>query len=242
MSMRDVEEPTTDERGNQHHPSWVTIGAFRGSGGPGVLFDSDIQHQHTIRVRITTASRQRDLKHDWIHGDIREIIEVEMSEAQWGAFISTPNSGTGTPATLRSLHGELIPSEPYDPRLALNMSEAREAAAEAFQGIQESFETLEALIANGAPKRGPAGINEAVRTLKYKIANAVPNVDYAGKKLIEHTEEVINGAKADIEAFVINKARQLGIDPEELGGGGMLAIEPSPYMGVEDITDAEVVE
>jgi hypothetical protein len=59
------------------------IGASRTSiSNPGTtLFDSDIMHQHTVRVRISAASRKRDLDHDWIHSQ-KEYIEVELSEAQ----------------------------------------------------------------------------------------------------------------------------------------------------------------
>lgn len=227
--MRPEQEPTIDEHGHETHPAWATIRAVRGSGGHGVLFDSDIVHQHTMRVSIGSAVRNRDLKHDWIHGQIKaDYIEVEMSEAQWASFISTPNSGSGTPCTVRYLNGQEVPGVHYDPRLALNMAETRAAASEAFKHIQEAFDTLEGLIDNKAPMRGPAGQREALRHLKYAIANAVPNVDYAGKKLIEQTEEVVNKAKADIEMFVISKAHQLGINPSELGQGDMLAIAATP--------------
>lgn len=56
--------------------------------------------------------------------------------------------------------------------------------------------------------------------------NARPNVEYAGRVMVEHTEAVVQKARADIEAFVVGKARQLGIDPGELGEGGSLGIGP----------------
>jgi len=76
--MRTTQEPTVGERGEETHPGFGMIGASRVSiSPPGTnLFDSDIMHAHTIRIRIHSASRKRDLNHDWIHAD-KEYIEVE---------------------------------------------------------------------------------------------------------------------------------------------------------------------
>ncbi len=220
--MRPIQEPTVDERGDEHHPAFATISAIRGTGGGRVLFDSDILHQHTMKVTIQPATRQRDLQHDWIHGTLTPYIEVEMSEAQWASFISTPNSGSGQPCTVRYRDGEEVPGLSYDPRLALNMAETRQAAEEAFQSIQEAFQRLEEAISTKAPTKER---NEALRSLKYTIQNAVPNVDYAGKKLVEQTEEVVQMAKYDIEAYVTAKALQLGVDTEALAVGDVLALD-----------------
>lgn len=48
-----------------------------------------------------------------------------------------------------------------------------------------------------------AEVREAMRRLLAAIDNAAPNVDFASKQLVEHTENVVQKARADIEAMVV---------------------------------------
>lgn len=198
------DETTVDEE----HPSFGMIAAYRSSSSPpGMpLFDSDILHQHTVAVQIHTAARQRHLLHDWIRPR-KQIIEVRMSEAQWASFVSSMNT-SGVPCTLEWVNGEEIEGLPFAPRLEQSMKDTREAARRAFEEIEEAMVAYDAL--PNSP-RGPK--LEAWRTLQSRIRNAVPNVDYAGKVLAEHAENVVQKARADVEAMVTQRAAQLGIEP-----------------------------
>jgi hypothetical protein len=201
-------EPVTNERGDESHPAFGSISASRISCTPGqVLFDSDILHDRVIRVRIGRMVRIRDLKTDRLH-PTRELIEVDMSEAQWASFVSSMNT-QGVPCTLRRLPDERdVPGLPHAPRLAQSIAEVHGAAQEAFSAIQQAMADLEAL----DPKAGVRERREALRTLRACINNAVPNVDFAGKMLAEHAENVVQKARADVEAMVAQKTTQLGID------------------------------
>lgn len=214
---RDIEQPTEDEYGAERHPAFGVIGASRVTHAPGaVLFDSDIQHQHTVMVRIKAASRKRDLHRDWIGGR-EEYIEVEMSEAQWASFVSSMNNGDGVPCTVRSVNNKSVPGVPCAPRLAQSMAETHDAAQRAFEDIVKALDEYEA-----KPNKGN------LRTLRARIENAVPNVDFAGKALIEQTEDVVTKARADIEAFVINKAQQLGLNPGDIADASLFALGAGP--------------
>lgn len=219
---RHVVEMESDERNSEIHPAFGMIGASRVSYGPPgtVLFDSDIQHGHTVVIRLSTATRRRDHSQDWIGAD-REIAEFELSEAQWASFVSSMNVGDGVPCTLRYIEGETMPALPYAPRLAHSMQETKDAAHMAFDEIVVARDAYEAAVAAKAPA---AERKQLLHDLHFKIENAVPNIDYAGKVLINHTENVVTKARADIEAFVLAKARQIGIEPEELGSGGFSAL------------------
>ena len=204
---------TTDEPGYEEHPAWGVIGASRGQTTGTTLFDSDIVHRSTVRIRLWQAARKRDLKHDWVSSRDR-IIEVELSEAQWASFVSTMNVSDGVPCTIRWLPGgERIEEPPHEPRLAVSMEETREAAEEAYRGIQTALDAYEAALAG---KAGAAERRELLSTLHYAVANAVPNVAYAGTQLTEHAENVVQRARADIEAFVVGKAGQLGLEPGDI--------------------------
>jgi hypothetical protein len=212
--MRTEQEPTIDQWGGEVHPGFGMIGASRISiSNPGTtLFDSDIMHQHTVRVKISAASRKRDLGHDWIHSQ-KEYIEVELSEAQWASFVSSMNVGDGVPCSIRHLNGEILPEFPHDPRLAHSIKETQEAANRAFDQIQAALAAYEALEPTASAKEK----RNALGTLKATINNATPNVEFAGKTLTKMAENVVQKARVDIEAFVTTKARQLGLDPADVG-------------------------
>lgn len=219
---REVQEPTLDEYGAETHPAFGMVGASRVSSTPGaILFDSDIRHGHYVVLRISRATRRRDLKHDWIHGGSRELIEVAMSEAQWASFVSSMNTA-GVPCTIVQTETEFqVPGLNFSPRLKESMREVHEAATEAFDEILEALAALEALEAEDKPS--VKARREALHTLKMRIKNATPNVDYAGKKLAEHAENVVQKARADIEAMVTHKAAQLGLTGAD--AQGLLSLE-----------------
>ena len=206
---REIATPTIDEHEDEVHPAFGMIGASRGSTSrPGAtLFDSDIQHAHTVTIRLATGSRKRDLNHDWIHRK-EEFVEVEMSEAQWASFVSSMNSGTGVPCTIRRRERDWdIPGLPYEPRLAESMEEVRAAGDKALAEIRAAFEVAQ---------EKPTKAN--MRTLQAMIENATPNMEFAARSLSEHAENVVQKSRADLEAMVSAKAQQLGLTAADLGG------------------------
>lgn len=211
--MRDVVEPTVDEYGYELHPAWGMISVFRSQvmGGPSdgaVLFDSDIPHHHVVTVRLHEARRKRELNRDHkMEG--RVISEVTFTEAQWASFIASTNS-SGVPCTIdwREATGGPVPRMPYAPRLQQSMEEVRGAAEHSMEMIRAAFEKVQE-----KPNKGN------IRHLEAMIDNAPANMEFAAKSLSEHAENVVQRARADIEAFVVDKANQLGLDPGELAGG-----------------------
>jgi hypothetical protein len=200
--------PIVNDSGDESHPAFGFISAHRVSSTPGAtLFDSDIQHSHFMRVTLSRATRKRDLNRDWLH-PTSELIEVDMSEAQWAAFVSSTNT-SGVPCTLSWLTGEgqvpgLIPA----PRLHKSITEVQNAADKAFAQVKEAYAALEALPSNAGVKAR----REAMSRVKWAIENAPKNISYAADTLTEHTENVVQRARADIEAMVVQKAEQMGLD------------------------------
>lgn len=208
--MRDSIPPTIAEDGDEEHPAFATVNVNRASVSPpgASLFDSEIQHAHVVTLKISTASRKRGLHHDWIHPD-RQIVEIMMSEAQWGGLVSSFGDGAGTPVTLTYTREDgVIPSIEQQPRLALSAAETRNAANEAVREVEEAMAAYKAHKTVGN-----------LRTLQARIDNLPSNLEFAAKSLTEHTERVVQKARADIEAMVVNKASALGLshaDTEEI--------------------------
>jgi hypothetical protein len=209
--MRANVAPTEDEYGDEQHPAWVLVGASRVQCGPegAVLFDSDIRHNHYVVVSVKRATRKRDLSRDWKHGR-QQIIEFAMSEAQWASFVSSMNAGDGVPATLQwdaTRDGDpRVPGMPYAPRLRVSMDEVHDAAAKAEAKVRDAFLAYK-------EKKSAANL----RDLEIAIGHMTPNIDFVAESLSQHAENVVQRARADIESFVVAKARQIGIDPDALG-------------------------
>lgn len=198
--------PTQNEHGDDTHPAWGLIGASRVSQSPpgATLFDSDIHHHHYVVVRLGRATRSRSLMRD-MHFGREQIVEIAMSEAQWASFVSSMNVGQGVPCTLLAVDGELMPGLVHEPRLAETMDEVRNATQEAMRKIEEAFAAYE-------EKKSA----DNLRTLRSAIKNVPANMVFAAESLSEHAENVVQRARADIEAMVTSKAVQLGIDPAEV--------------------------
>lgn len=192
----------TDERGHERHPAFGTVNVNRVSATPGgVLFDSDLKHQHYVTLTINTASRQRVHGHDYIHPE-RHLIEIAMSEAQWAQLVSSVN-GLSTPVTLSYIAGEgSVPEIPYEPRLGVSQAEVRSAAHEAFAKAKEALDAYEAhkTVAN-------------LRHLRAVLANAEGNIEFVAETLSRHAENVSTKARADIEAMINAAASNEGIVP-----------------------------
>ncbi len=197
---RKTTDPTTNEHGVEVHPSWGLASVHRASGGDAVLFDSEIRHNSYIAVRVATASRQRDLSRDWLHRE-DEFLEFVMSESQWAAFVSSVGSGSGVPCTIRRREDDWdIPEFPYAPRMQESMKEVRGAADRSLEEIREAFALVE---------EKPTKAN--IRNLGIVLGNAPANMTYAAKSLSEHAENVVQKARADMEAIVTARARELGL-------------------------------
>lgn len=228
---REVEVPTVDQYGSDAHPAFGMINASRGSSSPPgqTLFDSDITHQHTVRVTVSKATRKRDLNRDWVHGGAKTLIEVEMSEAQWASFVSSMNT-SGVPCTIRATETDWkIPGLPYDPRLAHSMTEVKQAAHKSFGRIQEAMVAYEKALADKAPAKVR---NEALRDLHFAIQNTEPNLSFAAESLTEHAENVVQKARADVEAMVYAEATALGLTTGE--SRGLLELPMMPGEVVEE--------
>jgi hypothetical protein len=211
---RDTAKPTVDKYGSDTHPAFGQISASRLSNSPPgqVLFDSDIRHSHTVRITVQRATRKRDLNHDWIHGSGRELIEVELSEAQWASFVSSMNT-TGVPCTIRATESDWnVPGLPYDPRLAHSMAEVRDAADKTFGKIKAALADYEAAF---EAKAGVKVLREKLRTLHSAVEHTGSNLDFAAKSLNEHAENVVQRARADIEAMVYHESQRLGLTAGE---------------------------
>ncbi|SDH38420.1 hypothetical protein [Microbacterium sp. 77mftsu3.1] len=209
--MRETENITvTGNDGDvvENHPAFAVAVVTRSQGNGRPLFQSDIKHQHTVKLQIKTAVRRRELNTDWVDPQ-KVIAEVEMSEAQFGALVSSVGLGTGVPVTLRASESNyMVPDLPYTPRIATALDEVKEAVAKTLADVDAAVQVLAEAIAE---KKGAVAIREAVATVKNRIENAPKNAAFAVTAVTEAAEQAVTQAGAEIEARTLAAQRATGI-------------------------------
>lgn len=209
---RETTEIRLDEKGDETHESWVRIGANKVQSTGTWLFDSEIKHQHFVMVRVERCTRKRDLNRDWLYNTTL-LLELSMSQAQWGAFVSSFGQGGGVAATLEFLTGVgQVPQAPPDSRLAKSHADVRGAAAEGMAKVRMALEAYKARKTVGN-----------LRSLEAAIGNMPSNMEFAAESLTEHVENVVTKARADVEAMVADAQRRgelsADVSPFQLGSG-----------------------
>lgn len=208
MTRRGQEEPAIDANGDESHPAFAVASVHTSSGTPRALFQSDLMHNNTVVVSIQTATRRRDLQRDWVHPR-RELIEIEMSESQWGALVSSMGKGGGVPVTLRRSENEdTVPALPYQPRTAENRREVRETVERLLADATVAMAALDAAEDN---KAGVKERRELRNRLRSTLGNAGGNARFAIDSLAEAADSLVNQARADIETHIMRAAAAHGV-------------------------------
>lgn len=101
----------------ESHPSYGNISLYRRhSNGSRVIFGSAANHKATVVIRISTAKMQRRIHSNTYCAD-ENLVELELSLAQFSQFIMSTGQSEGTPCTLRYIGGQAIEECPrYEPR------------------------------------------------------------------------------------------------------------------------------
>lgn len=196
-----------DERVDSH-PAFGVAVVTRGTGHGRSLFQSDLLHRETITLSIHTAERSRSLHRDWVHPR-KELIEVEMSLAQWGALIAAQGQGSGVPLTIRrteSVHD--VPGIPHEPRTSESVDEARRQVQEMLRDALKTLGDLELVIEE---KKGIRVVREALGKHARALQGAANNSAFAVRSVQEAVEDVVHTARSDIEAFLMDAERRTGL-------------------------------
>jgi hypothetical protein len=205
-----IEQPviTPVERPNRGtkatHPAYAQIRAGRVTGRTN-LYGSDFSHHNFISISIKRSALHRNLHTDWYHGG-EELIEVDLSEAQWATFVSAMNIGDGVPCTISHLGTTPVPRLP-DP-----ISRADQFSDEMRETVASSVSRLRNLAAEvaemGLPKRKAEQISN---TIGMAIQDLNCNAPFVAKCFDEHVEGGIESAKSEIHGYMVGAIQRSGL-------------------------------
>ncbi len=243
--MTDDINKALDER--ETHPAFGKVGFARVQVGSGKthhrhrLFGSSIDtHHSTVLLRIHRASHVHYLSSDSIFAD-KQILEVELSEAQFSSLLTTMNVGDGVPCTIRYTEKDgVTPPLPHkDPEVVRvkegfsgKMEKMIDRVKKAVAGIREILDKPT------IPKRDRKPLMEA---LYFLVQDLEANAPFIIEQFGEATEKVVRDAKADIDSFVTGVAIRTGLErlKEIAKSGEASAALPAPEGEVEIVEEDE---
>ena len=213
--MRIVEKPVSARNPNTPHDDNITTThpafgqiAIHKIQGRQVCYGSDFVHQQCVQITVEESEHNRNLSHDWYFPK-KTIVELRMSEAQWAAFVSSFNMGTGIPCTLTYVRDR--GDEAYVPGLP-DPDVRREYSKEVAETMKDSIKSLVEL--RGAIER--AGLskkkeNELLSHLNHSLMEIQSNVPFVQKSFDKHVENSVERAKVEVHAYLNNAMTSAGL-------------------------------
>jgi hypothetical protein len=163
------------------------------------------------------------LGQDWYHGSLRkELIEVELSAAQFAGLLTTMNIGSGVPCTIRHVQGERRPDVPPDPgemgRIRSTFRkdiEGENGERGGHGGLTTRLRDLMSEAKSVLSKDGTVKVSERkalLHRLEMLEQEIRVNLPFMLKQFERATEKVATAAKAEVDAFITNAATRLGLE------------------------------
>lgn len=221
--MRENIKPTVTEGagifedGTRHdHPAFGIATVTRGHyGGPSPrLFGSDTRPISGVTLTIHHAHRERDLMRDTETSDA-PVVQVTMTEGQWGALVTSAGIGSGVPVTLEYTEQDgHLPGIDEEPRLSESFKEVRESVREMLAEARKTLDDLEDVVES---KKGIRATREALRRHRANLDNADANAEFSVRSAADAAEKVRDRLRADIESQIASSARAAGLSGSEPG-------------------------
>lgn len=222
-------------RTEESHESYGMLQIHRtSSSSETTLFGSSIPHHNIIRLSIHPGVVKRDLNHDWFSSNHQAIIEVELSQSQFAEAITSLNMGSGTPVTIRRLDGKRLTDPPFTSKRMQFENEFQTRMQDLEQSLRHLTENAETIMREkkSISKADRQAILDGIASLRREIASNVP---YMVSSYNEQLDKTTTEAKGEIEAFTINKIKQLGLTKLHELNGLPTQIE-SDKVDITDIT------
>ena len=194
------------------HPSYGMVSFHRvTSSGKNTLFGSALAgHYHTIVLRVHAAEMRIDRS---LHMErpraTKQIVEVELSAAQFAELLTTMNVGDGVPCTLRRVHGEAMPNPPAVPVESVNVRTDFEAKMSA---LRPNLEHRAKSILDALPNSLNKGTRRQIEIGLGNLVEAVAgDATFALDQFQEAASRVTAAAKAEVDAVVTHVVQATGI-------------------------------
>lgn len=197
-----VDSPVHEQK--ETHPAYAQISASRISGHA-ALYGSDFVHHGFVEIKISHSELNRGLSRDWPFAK-KEVVSVWLSEAQWATFVSSMNIGSGVQCTLRHINMNPVPMLPAPKkRIDQFRSEAKKTTEEAEKNLRELADLI------GSSNLSVVKKKELLKKVEFASRAIGSSVDFVLKQFGEHMENVTEKAKIEIDAYINDQIKRVGI-------------------------------
>lgn len=202
------------------HPSYGMVQLSRRQGSPRLFGSALESHQSYVTLSVRKASLIRGPHGDRYYGSLRgDIIEVDLSAAQFAEMLTTMNVGMGVPCTISLVDMERVEPPPVIPTEAQSVRDGFRESLTAFaKGLPGKAKKVREILAkktiNKEDKAEVAGVIDGV------IRELTDNAPFIIDMFREATERIMTAAKSEADAWLTNVINQAGL--KALGEAGSL--------------------
>jgi hypothetical protein len=223
----------------EDHPSYGMIRCSQVTSGKGVdLFGSSIRHTSTVRIRISSATLRRHLSDD-DHYRKNEIIEIELSPAQWAEFLTSMNQGDGVPCTLRFVRGfGAIPEPVTVSKREQFENEFKVDAVRIAKKMDDLVAFVDQLQAQPSiSKKERTELSNRIQMIRQEIASNIP---FLATQFSRQMDKTVTAARAEADFFVTKLIRDTGLAAIKKGFVALDVAEQIVEQTVLELDDARV--
>ena len=176
-------------------------------GGRNAMFGSSIEHDVVMKLSINTCEVDRSFSTDRYY-PVNNIIEIELTPAQYAEMITNLNHGVGVPCTITKFQGKRIKNDlKLKDEIETFKKEYKQNIDEVFNNMKDYINSLD-YTKPLSPKKIKE-IKERLRILIYSLENEGP---FLSNRFNEYIEKVFVEAQSKIENNISLKLQNLGIE------------------------------
>lgn len=220
-----TKEMTKGMEGEEYekHPSYGLVSITRTTGGGrSALFMSPFRHQQAMTLNISRAKIDRSLHHDHVFEE-ENLISIDLSEAQFARMVSSTGNGVGTPCTLTSVGGDLMPRPPERKDLEKFQDDVKKDMLKAGEALLDAEAKIKALL--DKPNVTKTDRREIEHLLNEATRRFRDHLPYTVEQLGEHMNKVVESAKIEVDAYVNLRIETLGREALAAGAPISMALD-----------------
>jgi hypothetical protein len=215
----------------ESHPSYGMVRFSRRQGSPGRLFGSSLRtHESYVTLSVGPGERIHDNGYDRYHGSLRgELLEVDLSAAQFAELLTTMNVGSGVPCTIRYVNGKKVDGPP---EALVEVEKIRVGFKRDMKDLASKCKSDVKAVEDLLQKKSltKADREEILNRVRKVMTEVSENTPFMLSMFEEATEKVVQHAKAEVDAFAISSVIAEGLRSiaEKAGSGPpLLAAAPA---------------
>jgi len=195
----------------EDHPSYGQLQISRVTCNHGIpLYGSSSKFKEVIKLSISHSEYHRSLHRAWYFPK-DTIVEVEMSPSQFAEAITSLNSGSGTPVTIKRIEKDWkIPEPPFKDERDLFHKEFNEDVQEIFNKTDDMIQTATDMLEQKTVSK--KALNALIGKLAMIRQDIESNMPFLAKSFNEHIDKTVSSAKVEIETFIEHKIHNAGLE------------------------------